>query len=68
MALVATAAVPLMRAALLLGVRYQRALDLVMTRRLDGHQDDRRHWFVDADSLEAYLHTQRTAARAEALT
>lgn len=43
--------VPLTQAAATLGLSYRATLDLVLRRRLRGHQDCNRHWWVDSDDL-----------------
>ena len=62
-------AVPLTLAAQRLRRRYRSTLDLVLLGHLTGQQDpDTRRWYVDAESLAAYLRTQSPAACPEAHT
>lgn len=55
--------IPLADAALKLGLRYQKTLDLLTTAQIAGRRDSRNRWVVDVSSVERYLKTRQQAAR-----
>ena len=56
--------IPLTSAAHRLGRRYRATLDLVLTGKLRGHQDEGTgRWFVEPDSLAQFLDASGGRAR-----
>ena len=44
-----------------IGERYQKTLDLLLTKRLEGRRDSRNRWLVSVASVERFVADQRSA-------
>ena len=53
--------IPLTDGAALMGKRYQKALDLLLTKQIEGRRDSRNRWLVSLASIERYLAGQQPA-------
>ncbi len=55
-------AIPLVRAAAILKMNYQRAMNLVLRGRIRGWQDEGRHWHVRTEDVLMYARTREPVA------
>jgi len=62
-----SATMPLVKAAQLLRLPYQRALGLVLRGELEGSQPDGRHWAVTASSVDRVREDRESAMPAAAI-